>query len=79
VLCKFRCIDLTRALLIAVLTRLTRGGLAGVADLCSEQLAVIGVLFTERALNAVQRGSDLKSVADAEADDRASRIRIPIF
>jgi len=69
VLCKLRCIDLTRALLVAVLTRLTRGGLVGVADLFPEQLAVVSVFLPERALDAVQRGSHLLAVADAEADD----------
>ena len=69
VLRKLRCIDLARALFVAMIPRLARRGLVGVADLISEQLAVVRVLFTERALNAVQRGSNLKPVANAEADD----------
>jgi len=69
VLGELGCVDLARASFVAVLARLARGGLVGVADLFSEQLAVVGVFLPERALDAVQRGGDLQTVADAETYD----------
>lgn len=51
-------VDLPRAPFVAVPAGLARGGQVGVADFLSEQLAVVGVFFPQRALDAVQRGGD---------------------
>ena len=48
---------------VAMLTRLARDGLVGEAGIFSVQPVVVSIFLPERALNAMQRGHDLESVA----------------